>query len=86
MDWVASPLFGSFKLEGMKRNRSEENRTTARSLPLNVSFDISFCQVSHTPFKNPGAGCTYIIILLAHPLGSCRSESMIQYYIKTYKS
>jgi len=55
VDWVASQPFslGSFKLEIMKGNRN----ITEAILSLNIL--ISFCQVSHPPFKNSGSATAY---------------------------
>ena len=55
VDWVASPppSLGSFKLEIMKGNR------TIIEVILSLNILISFCQVSHPPFKNPGSATAY---------------------------
>jgi len=47
--WLSTTIFGSFKLEIKKMNKTISEATLPPIVP------ILFCQVSHPPFKNPGS-------------------------------
>ena len=60
VDWVASqpPLKGSFKLEIKRGNKATTETILSQIAP------ISFCQVNHLPFENPGSTTKYPVTFM----------------------